>query len=198
MKKIIPIILFLFIASFSFWSQEDSDYKKYRKNRLSPFVTCWHEIHISSKYAFDLDYFIKEDRPTLNMGNLGRGLNAGTGLGYMFSIGIDDTPFYLGLGLKAEYFPGTFFKYNVMFDMKVLGLAYKDFGAVFIDGGEFNITFDNQHDQKEMHTTVYLLSARYKNLELKYGLQSWNDKYIPIIFLDDAFTLFQLTYKFII
>jgi len=189
---------FLSIGFMVFWQLNvthaqtlDSGFTYYRPNRIAPRLTYWHELHFSSNLVYDSDHKERD------LGNVKRGINSGIGLGYMFKIGVDDLPQNIGVGLKAEYYPNRFYKFNLMTDFKLLALGNNTIRASFLGGWELNISYNTTFKEKEMHTILYLLDVQYREWELKWGLQSWYDKIIPYTLLDHGFNTFKLTYKIV-
>jgi hypothetical protein len=193
MKKT-AILFFLLLFSTipkAFTQGLDTGFTYYRPNRIAPSLTYWHEVHFSSNLVYDLDYKERTE------GNFKRGINYGVGLGYMFKIGLDDMPQNLGIGLKAEYFPNRFYKFNIMTDFKLLAIGNQNIRGSFLGGWELNISYTPNFKEKEMHTILYLLDVQYRNWELKWGLQSWYDDFIPYTLMDHGFSNFKLTHKIV-
>jgi hypothetical protein len=189
-KIVTSLLLILFLFSAKAQNFEDG-FEKYNKKRLGNYTTYWHEMLVCSSLAIDLDF--KTSIP----GNLATGINYGVGLGYLFKVGLDEKPQNIGLGFKAEYYPNAFYKFNIQLDTKLLAGGFKNWYASFLGGGEFNVTFDLPMAKKEFHTILYMLDIQFNKLELKWGLQMWNDRFNDenIGYFDYTFNSIRVTYK---
>lgn len=185
------LLLFIlcFFGYFAFGQNFNDDFKPYNKKRIAPILTKWIELNGYSVITMDIDYKESTD------GNIVNGINYGLGFNYMFNIGLDDLPQKIGIGLGAEIHPTQYFKYNLGFNHKILSIGSENVNASFIGSEEINLVFNTQHQYPQMNVILYLLEAQYKNWEVKWGLQSYWDRFIPISFVDHSFNVFKVGYK---
>lgn len=194
--KIFFVIFTSFILNFGY-SQSDSSYSTYNKRIINPFITAQHELVYDYVLAIDIN---PEDSES---GNLKQGFNYGVGLGYNYRWIFDDPSittkkFYsLGFTSRAEWFPERFVKFHAGFEFDILALGISEnlFG-VFLSGWEQMITFSSDFSQKEMFTVLYLFELNIKHFEIKWGLQSNYEKFMPNIFIDDAFNVIKISHQF--
>jgi hypothetical protein len=183
------LAFFTFSSTFFVAQNFEEGFEKYNPKRLGPYSTYWHEFLIGSSITMDLDY------KTRTLGNFSPGINYGFGVGYLIKIGIDDMPQSIGIGLKTEYYPNAFYKFNVQLDAKILAMGTQTKYISLVGGGEFNVSFDIPFERREFHTIIYLLDATLGNLEIKWGLQSWNDRFdTGNPYFDYTFNTFRFTY----
>ena len=186
------LLCLFFSVDTSFAQIQYSQLEPYNNRRIGPYLTQWSELHFSFNTGLDIDL---EEADT---GNVAQGINAGFGLGYMYKIGLDDLPQSIGIGVKAEHYPDAYHKFNLMIDHKILAVGDNNRYISAFGGTEINFTYNLDFQAKEMHTIIYMLDLQYNQVELKWGLQSWTDTWIPTLFIDDTFNVFKLTYKYII
>jgi hypothetical protein len=181
--------LALICVTQSYLSQSFNEgFEKYNPKRLGPYATYWHEFLFCSSIAVDLDY------KTRTIGNFSPGINYGLGAGYIIKLGLDDLPQSAGIGLKAEYYPNAFYKFNIQLDAKILAMGTPSRYVSVLGGGEFNVSFDIPFERREFHTIIYLMDMTLGNLEIKWGLQSWNDRFKSTSYFDYTFNSFRFTY----
>ncbi len=165
-------------------------FSKYNNRRISPFITYFHEFHVVSICAIDINYKEKV------LGNLSPGMNYGLGLGYMFKFKVDNSSQSIGIGVNAEYYPSRFCKFNTGVELIGIGYGNDQWFASFLTGLELNLIYISDFSEKEMAYTLYLAHIGYNNLNVKFGLQSYLDRLMPNMDIDDTFVTLKLMYKF--
>jgi len=177
-------ILFCFCAQ-----AQDDGFTPYNKKRILCCFEGKHALLGSLNYTIDLDS--KESTG----GNVPPGMNYGFGIGYSYNILVDDYPQAVAIGAKAEWYPGSFFKFNTLLEFDLLGMGIGPVSAFFISGLENQITFTKDFKENEWHSILYLLELNIYNFEIKWGLDSnWN-VFKPNQYIDDTFNVLKLTYR---
>jgi hypothetical protein len=193
--RILVIFIFMLIGIQSHAQKIDEDFTYHRKNRWSPSLIHWHEFYPSFTVATDLDFkWNQELTPDLQMGNIMVGMNIGLGAGYRFKLGLDDLPQATGIGVRAAFYPGTFMKYALTFDTKLLVLGNDSIYGGVISGGEFNVSYHLPSNLYEARSSLILVEARYKQWEFLWALQSYSDFIFKNRFIDGAFSVYSLNY----
>lgn len=198
--RTLMVIAVTLISLLSF-AQENSPYKPYETNRLSPRLTYWHEFGPSIQFTTDLDFEWDGDYDTTGFfsdlpaeGNAGLGMNYGIGAGYLFKIQIDDFPQNAAIGMRAEYYPKRYSKLNMVVVVDWLALGVQERYVSIIAGGELSLSRRADGEEYAMYSLMHLLRARYKQYEFLWALQTDHTKWMEASRMDEAFNVFRLSY----
>lgn len=207
MKSGLPSKIHLFLGllvlvSLNAFSQNTFDgFTKVRPNRWGPNLVNWHEFYTGTIIATDLDFELDGEYDSTSIfsappahGNIARGLSYGFGGGYRFKFGADHLPQSLGLGLRADIYPGMFAKYALTLDAKFLAFGTNEMFVSVIGGGELNVSHHLPTKTNEFRTSIYLVDARYKQWEFVWTLQSYSDFWFENEFIDEAFSVYRINY----
>ena len=168
---------------------QDDDYTPYNKKRILCCYEGRHELLGSLNYTFDLDS--KESTG----GNIPPGMNYGFGLGYDYRISVDGYAQSLAIGVKAEWYPNSFFKFNTILEADLLGMRFGPISVFALTGVEHQIAFNPSFSLNEMHSILSMAEINIYRFELKWGLQSDFELFKEASFLDDTFNVYKLTYR---
>ncbi len=188
-----PLLFFINIGL----QAQDGEYSSYDKRILNPFMYGRSEFHATLTYAIDLDP--ENDDP----GNLAPGHNYGVGVGYAYRVllieGEDGLGQNINIGVRADFFPGMYYKANAFVGLELLSLIKKkNFQFVFLPGAELNVTVDPEFSQKKGTSQLYMAKVYLDKFEILWGLQmDWElitDE--GAYFLDGGFNVFRVSYRF--
>ena len=190
--RLLPLLILL--ISFDCLSQATAaGFKKYNWRNIGPYTTSRHQLLLSTNYVIDVTP--EEGDP----GNLQPGHNVGLGIGYGYKILFDNAPQSITLGTKAEWYPGTMYKFNLLLELDaiIFNLKKNYANAVFLSGLEANYSFNTKFESGGSSPIIYFVEVNVKNVELKWGLQSGTDALFvkPTTWTDWGTSVFKLTYK---
>lgn len=158
----------------------------YNKNRLNPYMVGKHQLLFGLNYTTDVKVGDRE------YGNLAPGHNIGLGAGYNYRVMMDNQS--VALGARVEWYPDRLYKFNLNLDFDHGIYAYKGFQAsVLMAGIETNISLTEDLKEWETHFIWYLAEVKYKEWELKWGMQMWWEVFKPTEFIDHSLSVFKLT-----
>jgi hypothetical protein len=169
-------------------------FRKYNWDNISPTTTRKHQLLVSVNYAIDVSP--EKGDP----GNVKPGYNAGIGLGYGYRVLFDGLKQSVTLGAKAEWYPGTMYKFNLLMELDALVISTKknNPNLVVLSGAEGNFSFNRKFESGGSSLILYFLEANYGQTELKWGLHIGEDYLFvkPTSWTDWTLSVIKLTYRF--
>ncbi|MDH5397913.1 MAG: hypothetical protein OEX02_07195 [Cyclobacteriaceae bacterium] len=185
-------LLLLFFGPFTAFSQEEG-FEKYNQRTVNPWMYGRHEVIIGTNYTVDI-FPEKAIGGSINNGHY-----IGFDVGHVYRLVAHDhdLPFSAFFATRVAYFPGYFYKINGTLGLDLLAMGNQKRYISALSAIEANITTVPGMGVFQTTYIIHFVRVRAFNWELTYGIQGDMETAGSTYGVDEAMSVFKLSYHFV-